>query len=110
MSSDGLYQYFTNEEAINEVEKFISSFPEGDPAQHLVEEVLFRAAKTADSMMQKAANVWSFSPMEVMTRTAHCIPFCNFIFYIPGLTLVEVRMISISNRFRSQEDGAANTR
>ncbi|KAL7169920.1 hypothetical protein ACSBR2_034881 [Camellia fascicularis] len=47
MSSDGLYQYFTNEEAINEVEKFISSFPEGDPAQHLVEEVLFRAAKTA---------------------------------------------------------------
>ncbi|KAF2300361.1 hypothetical protein GH714_012441 [Hevea brasiliensis] len=47
LSSDGLYQYFTNEEAINEVELFIALQPEGDPAQHLVEEVLFRAAKKA---------------------------------------------------------------
>ncbi|KAK9289982.1 hypothetical protein L1049_008144 [Liquidambar formosana] len=47
LSSDGLYQYFTNEEAVSEVEMFIASFPEGDPAQHLVEEVLFRAAKKA---------------------------------------------------------------
>ncbi|KAL3531817.1 hypothetical protein ACH5RR_005338 [Cinchona calisaya] len=47
LSSDGLYQYLTNNEAVNEVEMFMSSFPEGDPAQHLVEEVLFRAAKKA---------------------------------------------------------------
>ncbi|GAB4860163.1 Probable protein phosphatase 2C 4 [Ancistrocladus abbreviatus] len=47
LSSDGLYQYFTNEEAVSEVELFISLSPEGDPAQHLVEEVLFRAAKKA---------------------------------------------------------------
>ncbi|CAA3029679.1 probable phosphatase 2C 4 [Olea europaea subsp. europaea] len=47
LSSDGLYQYFTNEEAVSEVEMFMSTFPEGDPAQHLVEEVLFRAAKKA---------------------------------------------------------------
>ncbi|KAL3646681.1 hypothetical protein CASFOL_009225 [Castilleja foliolosa] len=47
LSSDGLYQYFTNEEAVSEVEAFISTFPEGDPAQHLVEEILFRAAKKA---------------------------------------------------------------
>lgn len=47
MSSDGLYQYFTNEEAVSEVELFISWSPEGDPAQHLVEELLFRAAKRA---------------------------------------------------------------
>ncbi|XP_078428844.1 putative protein phosphatase 2C 23 isoform X2 [Wolffia australiana] len=47
LSSDGLYQYFTNEEAVTEVELFIDSFPEGDPAQHLVEEVLFRAARKA---------------------------------------------------------------
>ena len=47
LSSDGLYQYFTNEEAVSEVELFIASFPEGDPAQHLVEEVLFRAARKA---------------------------------------------------------------
>ncbi|XP_019199395.1 PREDICTED: probable protein phosphatase 2C 4 [Ipomoea nil] len=47
LSSDGLYQYFTNEEAVLEVEHFISWSPEGDPAQHLVEKVLFRAAKKA---------------------------------------------------------------
>jgi pyruvate dehydrogenase phosphatase len=47
LSSDGLYQYFTNQEAVSEVEVFMSMFPEGDPAQHLVEEVLFRAAKKA---------------------------------------------------------------
>ncbi|KAF5727383.1 protein phosphatase 2C 23 [Tripterygium wilfordii] len=47
LSSDGLYQYFTNEEAVYEVELFIALQPEGDPAQHLIEEVLFRAAKKA---------------------------------------------------------------
>ncbi|KAJ8750511.1 hypothetical protein K2173_015662 [Erythroxylum novogranatense] len=47
LSSDGLYQYLTNEEAVSEVELFIALQPEGDPAQHLIEEVLFRAAKKA---------------------------------------------------------------
>ncbi|GMP49390.1 hypothetical protein CsSME_00016385 [Camellia sinensis var. sinensis] len=47
LSSDGLYQYFTNEEAVSEVELFVEWSPEGDPAQHLVEELLFRAAKKA---------------------------------------------------------------
>ncbi|KAM1695293.1 hypothetical protein ACFXTN_026955 [Malus domestica] len=45
LSSDGLYQYFTNEEAVSEVELFITLQPEGDPAQHPVDEVLFHAAK-----------------------------------------------------------------
>ncbi|KAJ4878963.1 putative protein phosphatase 2C 4 [Raphanus sativus] len=44
LSSDGLYQYFTNEEAVSEIELFIELQPEGDPAQHLVQELLFRAA------------------------------------------------------------------
>ncbi|PKU80364.1 probable protein phosphatase 2C 23 [Dendrobium catenatum] len=47
LSSDGLYQYLTNDEVVTEVDLFISTTPEGDPAQHLVEEVLFRAAKKA---------------------------------------------------------------
>ncbi|CAH2054380.1 unnamed protein product [Thlaspi arvense] len=36
---------FLKQEAIFEVDSFISAFPEGDPAQHLVQEVLLRAAK-----------------------------------------------------------------
>ncbi|XP_042475294.1 probable protein phosphatase 2C 23 [Macadamia integrifolia] len=47
LSSDGLYQYFTNEEAVFQVELFLSLSPDGDPAQYLIEEVLFRAAKKA---------------------------------------------------------------
>ncbi|KAL8149566.1 hypothetical protein AgCh_006536 [Apium graveolens] len=47
LSSDGLYQYLTNEQAVAQVEVFTSLFPEGDPAQHLVEEILIRAAKRA---------------------------------------------------------------
>lgn len=55
LSSDGLYQYFTNEEAVSEVELFITLQPEGDPAQHLVQELLFRAAKKAGTV-----NILSF--------------------------------------------------
>ncbi|XP_042411037.1 probable protein phosphatase 2C 4 [Zingiber officinale] len=47
LSSDGLHQYFTNEEAVARVEAFLATTPDGDPAQHLVEEVLCRAAKEA---------------------------------------------------------------
>ncbi|XP_019413967.1 PREDICTED: probable protein phosphatase 2C 4 [Lupinus angustifolius] len=47
LCSDGLYQYMSNEQAVAEVELFITLQPEGDPAQHLVEEVLFRAANKA---------------------------------------------------------------
>ncbi|KAM7257242.1 hypothetical protein ACFE04_012983 [Oxalis oulophora] len=47
LSSDGLYQYLTNQEVVSHVENFMEKFPDGDPAQHLIEEVLFRAAKKA---------------------------------------------------------------
>ncbi|KAJ7950327.1 Protein phosphatase 2C family protein, partial [Quillaja saponaria] len=47
LSSDGLYQFFTNEEAISKVNSFMSLFPDRDPAQLLIQEVLFRAAKKA---------------------------------------------------------------
>lgn len=53
LSSDGLYQYFTNEEAVAQIEMFIETTPEGDPAQHLVEEVIFRAAKKAGKGFSK---------------------------------------------------------
>ncbi|XP_009611074.1 protein phosphatase 2C 29 [Nicotiana tabacum] len=47
LSSDGLYQYLSNEEVVSLVENFMEKFPDGDPAQHLIEELLFRAAKKA---------------------------------------------------------------
>ncbi|OWM79711.1 hypothetical protein CDL15_Pgr023123 [Punica granatum] len=45
LSSDGLYQYFSNEEVVAHVTWFIENVPEGDPAQYLVAELLFRAAE-----------------------------------------------------------------
>ncbi|KAF3340480.1 putative protein phosphatase 2C 26 isoform X1 [Carex littledalei] len=47
LSSDGLYQYLSNEEVVLHVENFMQRFPDGDPAQSLIEELLFRAAKKA---------------------------------------------------------------
>jgi len=47
LSSDGLYQYLSNEEVVSQVQSFMEKFPDGDPAQHLIEELLLRAAKKA---------------------------------------------------------------
>ncbi|KAF7828551.1 protein phosphatase 2C 29-like [Senna tora] len=47
LSSDGLYQYLSNQEVVSQVESFMEKFPDGDPAQHLIEELLLRAAKKA---------------------------------------------------------------
>ena len=49
LSSDGLYQYLTNQEVVSYVENFMEKFPDGDPAQHLIEELLCRAARKAGS-------------------------------------------------------------
>ncbi|KAJ8426291.1 hypothetical protein Cgig2_007522 [Carnegiea gigantea] len=47
LSSDGLYQYLCNEEVVSFVDNILERFPDGDPAQHLIEELLNRAAKKA---------------------------------------------------------------
>ncbi|CAI9095427.1 OLC1v1031379C1 [Oldenlandia corymbosa var. corymbosa] len=47
LSSDGLYQYLSNQEVVSFVENFMEKFPDGDPAQHLIEELLLRAARKA---------------------------------------------------------------
>ncbi|KAM3262810.1 hypothetical protein ACQJBY_053122 [Aegilops geniculata] len=47
LSSDGLYQYFTNKEVVDEVEMFTAAYPKGNPAEHLIREVLLRAARKA---------------------------------------------------------------
>ncbi|KAF3334608.1 putative protein phosphatase 2C 4 [Carex littledalei] len=57
LSSDGLYQYLTNEEAVTQVEMFLSTSPDGDPAQHLIEELLFRAADKAGMELQELLEI-----------------------------------------------------
>ncbi|VFQ66410.1 unnamed protein product [Cuscuta campestris] len=57
LSSDGLYQYLTNEEVVSHVGTFLDKFPEGDPAQHLIEELLFRAAKKAGMELHELLDI-----------------------------------------------------
>lgn len=45
LGSDGLFDFFTNEEVVECVHHFIESIPLGDPAKHLVEQLVLRAAE-----------------------------------------------------------------
>ena len=47
LSSDGLYEFFTNKEVVDQVEAFTAAEPDGDPAHHLVGELVHRAARKA---------------------------------------------------------------
>ncbi|GMI63925.1 poltergeist like 1 [Hibiscus trionum] len=57
LSSDGLYQYLSNQEVVSLVENFMEKFPDGDPAQHLIEEVLMRAAKKAGMELHELLDI-----------------------------------------------------
>ncbi|XP_027907036.1 probable protein phosphatase 2C 4 [Vigna unguiculata] len=57
LCSDGLQQYFTNEEAVAIVDSFITSSPDTDPAQLLINEALFRAAKKAGMDFHELLNI-----------------------------------------------------
>lgn len=47
LSSDGLNDFFTNQEAVHEVCRFTAAQPDADPAKHLLEQLLARAADKA---------------------------------------------------------------
>ncbi|GJN31041.1 hypothetical protein PR202_gb19395 [Eleusine coracana subsp. coracana] len=47
LSSDGLYQYFTNKEVVDLVDSFTAQYPDGDPSMHLLSELVLRAARKA---------------------------------------------------------------
>ncbi|CAN6326434.1 unnamed protein product [Urochloa humidicola] len=47
LSSDGLYDYFTNDEVVERVEAFTARYPDEDPAKYLSHEILLRAANQA---------------------------------------------------------------
>ncbi|XP_073005746.1 probable protein phosphatase 2C 39 [Typha latifolia] len=47
LGSDGLFDFFSNNEVVEIVHQFMEENPFGDPAKHLIEELLLRAAKDA---------------------------------------------------------------
>lgn len=47
LGSDGLFDFFSNDEAVKLVESYILSNPFGDPAKFLIEQLVARAADSA---------------------------------------------------------------
>ena len=47
LGSDGLFDFFTNEEVVRLVHLFISKYPSGDPAKFLLEQLVIKAAECA---------------------------------------------------------------
>jgi len=56
LGSDGLFDFFLNEEVVELVHKFIQENPVGDPAKHLVEQLVLRAADSAGNFYYDYAN------------------------------------------------------
>lgn len=47
LGSDGLFDFFTNDEAVKLVQSYISRKPSGDPAKYLLEQLVLKAARSA---------------------------------------------------------------
>ncbi|XVF28332.1 hypothetical protein REPUB_Repub15cG0020400 [Reevesia pubescens] len=57
VGSDGLFDFFSNEEAVKLVHSYISRNPSGDPAKFLVEQLVIKAAHSAGFSKEELLNV-----------------------------------------------------
>lgn len=57
IASDGLFDFFNNDEAIKLVRSFIGTSPAGNPAEFLVEQLVARAAERAGLSLEELLNV-----------------------------------------------------
>jgi len=57
VGSDGLFDFFSNDEVIKLVDSFILENPSGDPAKYIVEQLMIRAAENAGMSMEKLISI-----------------------------------------------------
>ncbi|MED6144936.1 hypothetical protein PIB30_020232 [Stylosanthes scabra] len=57
VASDGLFDFFSNDEAVKLAESYILSNPFGDPAKFLVEQLIARAADSAGLSTEELMNI-----------------------------------------------------
>ncbi|KAG0462731.1 hypothetical protein HPP92_021207 [Vanilla planifolia] len=57
LGSDGLFDFFTNQEVVEMVNQFIQCNPYGDPAKHLIERLILRAAENAGFSTEELMNI-----------------------------------------------------
>lgn len=57
LGSDGLFDFFTNDEAVKLVHSYISTNPSGDPAKYLLEQLVLKAACSAGFSTEELMSV-----------------------------------------------------
>lgn len=57
MGSDGLFDFFTNEEVVELVHRFILHNPNADPAKYMLDQLLIRAADHAGMTLERLKNI-----------------------------------------------------
>lgn len=57
VASDGLFDFFTNDEAVKLVHSYMLSNPSGDPSKFLLEQLVVRAANCAGFSMEELMNI-----------------------------------------------------
>ncbi|EYU43015.1 hypothetical protein MIMGU_mgv1a016273mg [Erythranthe guttata] len=57
LGSDGLFDFFTNDEVVNLVHSYTSRYPYGDPAKFLLEQLAARAADSAGFSMEELMSI-----------------------------------------------------
>ncbi|KAL6185966.1 hypothetical protein ACLB2K_042088 [Fragaria x ananassa] len=57
VASDGLFDFFTNDEAVKLAHSYILSNPSGDPSKFLLEQLVVRAANSAGFSMEELMNI-----------------------------------------------------
>ncbi|KAK4433920.1 putative protein phosphatase 2C 40 [Sesamum alatum] len=57
LGSDGLFDFFSNNEVVKLVHSYISRNPSGDPAKYLVEQLVARAADSAGFSMEELMSI-----------------------------------------------------
>ncbi|KAH9329910.1 hypothetical protein KI387_002018, partial [Taxus chinensis] len=57
IGSDGLFDFFSNDEVVKLVESFILAHPSADPAKYILEKLLIRAAENAGMSIEQLMNI-----------------------------------------------------
>lgn len=57
MGSDGLFDFFTNEEVVHLLHRFMLINPSADPARYMLDQLLIRAANSAGMTLERLKNI-----------------------------------------------------
>jgi pyruvate dehydrogenase phosphatase len=96
IGSDGLFDFFTNDEVVNHIHQFLCDHPAGDPAKFMIDHLLLRVADNAGIMLiscisQSMIKLWfriflkKFLFVPDLCILPHCFCFltllcCSYVF------------------------------